>query len=222
MQQKTPARTLAAVSGCSRRGVLFVLSGPSGAGKTSLCRWVVGEMADITQSVSYTTRPPRPHEQHGREYHFVSRQGFAERVTAGEFLEWAQVHGQCYGTSRQQVAAMTDIGVDVLLAIDVQGAAQIRTSGVDAVFIFLIPPSWDVLAARLQQRGSEAAEVQAQRLAVARQELAHYTEYDYAVVNDQLADAAAVLKTIIVAERHRMARVGTASVENLLAHCPAE
>jgi guanylate kinase len=179
-------------------------------------------MADITQSVSYTTRSPRLHEQHGREYHFVSRQEFAERVTAGEFLEWAQVHGQFYGTSRQQVAEMTDSGVDVLLAIDVQGAAHIRASGVDAVFIFLIPPSWDVLAARLQQRGSEATEVQAQRLAVARQELAHYTEYDYAVVNDQLADTAAVLKAIIVAERQRMARVGTASVENLLAHCPAE
>jgi guanylate kinase len=178
-------------------------------------------MADITQSVSYTTRPPRPHEQHGREYHFVSRQEFAERVGAGEFLEWAQVHGQCYGTSRQQVAEMTAGGVDVLLAIDVQGAAQIRASGVDAGFIFLTPPSWDALAARLQRRGSEAAEVQVQRLAVARQELAHYTEYDYVVVNDQLADTAAVLKAIIIAERHRMARVGAASVGNLLARYPA-
>jgi guanylate kinase len=179
-------------------------------------------MVDITQSVSYTTRPPRLHEQHGREYHFVSRQEFAERVTAGEFLEWAQVHGQFYGTSRQQVTGMTDAGTDVLLAIDVQGAAQLRAAGVDAVFIFLVPPSWEVLAARLQQRGSEAAEVQAQRLAVARQELAHYTEYDYVVVNDQLADTAAVLKAIIMAERYRLARVGTASVENLLARCPAE
>jgi guanylate kinase len=179
-------------------------------------------MADVTQSVSYTTRPPRLHEQNGREYHFVARQGFEERVTAGEFLEWAQVHGQFYGTSRRQVAAMTDTGIDVLLAIDVQGAAQIRASGVDAVFIFLLPPSWDILVARLQQRGSEAAEVQAQRLAVARQELAHYTEYDYVVVNDQLSETAEVLKAIIIAERHHAARVGTASVENLLARCPAD
>jgi guanylate kinase len=162
------------------------------------------------------------HEQSGREYHFVSRQGFDEQVSAGEFLEWAQVHGQCYGTSRRQVAALTGTGIDVLLAIDVQGAAQIRASDVDAVFIFLIPPSWDVLVARLQQRASEAAEVQAQRLAVARQELAHYTEYDYVVVNDQLAETAAVLKAIIIAERHHVARVGTASVENLLARCPAK
>jgi guanylate kinase len=182
----------------------------------------VADTVEVVQSVSYTTRAPRPQEQDGREYHFVSPQGFAERVAAGEFLEWAQVHGQCYGTSRRQVEAMAEAGIDVLLAIDVQGAAQIRASGVDAVFIFLIPPSWEVLVARLQERASEAAEVQAQRLAVARQELAHYTAYDYVVVNDRLAEAAAVLKAIIVAERHQVARGGTASVAHLLVRCPDE
>jgi guanylate kinase len=201
---------------------LFVLSGPSGVGKTSLCRQVVADSVAVAQSVSYTTRTPRPHEQEGREYHFVSRQGFEERVVMGEFLEWAQVHGQCYGTSRRQVEAMTAAGTDVLLAIDVQGAAQVRAAGVDAVFIFLLPPSWEALVTRLQERASEAAEVQAQRLMVARQELAHYTEYDYAVVNNQLAEAAAVLKAIIVAERHQVARGSTASVANLLARCPDE
>ena len=184
MRHDTPRQQLAPGQQGSRRGVLFVLSGPSGVGKTSLCRRIVADTVAVMQSVSYTTRAPRPHEQDGREYHFVSHQGFEERVAAGEFLEWAQVHGQCYGTSRRQVEALTEAGIDVLLAIDIQGAAQIRASGVDAVFIFLIPPSWEVLVTRLQVRDSEAAEVQAQRLMVARQELAHYTEYDYVVVND--------------------------------------
>lgn len=205
-----------------RRGVLFVISGPSGVGKTSLCRQAMEMMPDVTQSVSYTTRASRQYEQNGREYYFVSPQEFEARRAAGEFLEWAPVHTQLYGTSRQQVETITATGQDVLLAIDVQGAAQIRRSGVDAVFIFLLPPSWDSLVARLQRRGSEAAEIQAQRLVVARQELAHYTEYDYVVVNDQLAETAAILKAIIVAERHQMARVGSTSVANLLARCPAE
>lgn len=222
MQHDKPRQQLAPGQGWSRRGVLFVLSGPSGVGKTSLCRQVVADSVAVAQSVSYTTRTPRPHEQDGREYHFVSQQEFEERVVTGEFLEWAQVHGQCYGTSHRQVEAMTEAGIDVLLAIDVQGAVQIRASGVDAVFIFLLPPSWEALVARLQERASEAADVQAQRLAVARQELAHYTQYDYAVVNDRLAEAAAVLKAIIVAERHQVARGSIASVENLLARCPDE
>jgi guanylate kinase len=222
MRHEQPQQQLASAGGASRRGVLFVISGPSGVGKTSLCRQVVSDMAAVVQSVSYTTRTPRPREQHGREYHFVSRQEFEARRAAGEFLEWAQVHGQLYGTSRPQVEATTGSGVDVLLAIDVQGAAQIRTSEVEAVFIFLLPPDWATLVARLQQRGSEAADIQRQRLAVARQELAHYTEYDYVVVNDRLAETAAVLKAIIIAERQRVVRVGTVAVANLLARCPAD
>jgi guanylate kinase len=222
MQHEQSQQKLASAGAPSRRGVLFVISGPSGVGKTSLCRQVVVEMAEVIQSVSYTTRAPRLHEQNGREYHFVSHREFEERRVAGEFLEWAQVHGRLYGTSRQQVAALTSSGIDVLLAIDVQGAVQIRTSDVEAVFIFLLPPDWATLVARLQQRGSEAADMQEQRLAVARQELAHYTEYDYVVVNDQLTETAEVLKAIIIAERQRVVRVGTAAVENLLARCPAD
>lgn len=204
----------------NRQGILFVISGPSGAGKTSLSQRVVAELCDVRQSVSYTTRAPRQHEQNGREYTFISQQAFAQRIATGEFLEWAQVHEHLYGTSRQQVETLTRAGTDVLLVIDVQGAAQLRTSGVEAVFVFVIPPSWEVLATRLQQRGSEAPEVQARRLTVARQELAHYTRYDYIVINDQLTQAAEVLKSIIVAMRHQVPRIGRAVIQDLLTHYP--
>jgi guanylate kinase len=205
-----------------RQGVLFVVSGPSGVGKTSLSQRVIANMRDVRQSVSYTTRTPRPHEQNGREYYFISQQAFEQRIARGEFLEWAQVHEHWYGTSRRQVETVTRAGNDVLLVIDVQGAAQLRTSGIDAVFVFVVPPSWEVLAARLRQRGSEMPDIQARRLAVARQELAHYTQDDYVVVNDQLAQAAEVLQAIIIAARHQVPRIGHAAMEDLLTHRPAD
>lgn len=205
-----------------RNGILVVISGPSGVGKTSLCRQVVTEMPGVTQSVSYTTRVPRADERDGHEYHFISHRAFKRCIGTGEFLEWAQVHGQLYGTSRQQVETITSAGTDILLAIDVQGGIQLRASDVDTVLVFLLPPSWDALSARLRKRGTEAPEVQKQRLEVARQELAHYTEYDYVVVNDQLPVAAEMLKTILRAERHHVTRIGKVSIEELLAHYPAQ
>jgi len=194
-----------------------VLSAPSGAGKTSLSKRIVVEMSNVVQVVTCTTRAPRPGEQDGREYHFLSRQAFEQRIAAGDFLEWAQFNGQLYGTLRQSVAAATAAGQDVLLVIDVQGAAHHRNAGLDAVFVFVLPPSWEVLAQRLQTRGSESASTQAQRLLVARQELAHYTAYDYVVINDQLDDAVETLQAIILAERHRIKRVGTVPIAPLLA-----
>ena len=200
-----------------RRGIIFVLSAPSGAGKTSLSKRIVVEMSNVVQVVTCTTRAPRPGEQDGREYHFLSRQAFEQRVATGDFLEWAQFNGQSYGTLRQSVEAATAAGQDVLLVIDVQGAAHHRNAGLDAVFVFVLPPSWEVLAQRLQTRGSESASTQAQRLLVARQELAHYTAYDYVVINDQLDDAVETLQAIILAERHRIRRVGTVPIAPLLA-----
>ncbi len=199
-----------------RGGILFVLSAPSGAGKTSLARRLLAASTGIVQSVSYTTRAIRPGEQPGRDYHFVSPQDFAQRIAVNDFLEWAEVHGHLYGTSRQQVAAATQVGTDVLLVIDVQGAAKLRATGVEAVHIFILPPTWSVLRARLQARGSESPAAQAKRLAIARQELAHYTAYDYMVINDQLTTATEELKAIITAERHRVSRAGTALVTTLL------
>jgi guanylate kinase len=204
----------------ARQGILFVISAPSGGGKTTLCKRLVAEMPGVVQSVSSTTRAPRPAERHGREYYFLSRQDFEAHIAAGAFLEWARVHGHLYGTSRQQIEALTRAGTDVLLAIDVQGGTQLRASGVDAVLILLAPPSWQALEARLQSRASESAETRVRRLAVARQELAHYTQYDYVVINDQLAQATDELKAIMIAERHRVTRVDTTSIEYLLTHQP--
>jgi guanylate kinase len=200
-----------------RRGTVFVISGPSGVGKTSLCKQILATVPQVTQSVAYTTRASRPHEQDGYAYHFISREAFAQRIAAGDFLEWAQVHDHLYGTSRQQVEEATAAGQDILLAIDVQGAAKLRSTEVDAVFVFVLPPDWETLEARLLQRGSEPPEVRMRRLDVARQELEHYTQYDYVVQNEQLDTAAATLRAIIVAERQRMKRVGAAAVAPLLA-----
>jgi guanylate kinase len=205
------------MSSKTRRGVLFVVSGPSGVGKTTLCQRLVAEMPDVTQSVSYTTRTQRAGEQQGREYHFTSRDDFERRIAAGEFLEWARIHDHLYGTSRQQVERLTESGLDVLLAIDVQGAAQLRRIDVGAVLVFVLPPSWAALAQRMRQRDSEPAEERQRRLAVARQELAQYTEYDYAVINDRLPAAVEILETIILAERHRVSRMCPSPVEKLLA-----
>lgn len=206
----------------SRRGIIFVLSAPSGAGKTSISKRVIAAMPDVVQAITCTTRAPRPGEQDGREYHFLSRQAFERHIAAGDFLEWAQFQGQLYGTLRQSVEATTAAGKDVLLVIDVQGAAHHRAAGLDAVFVFVLPPSWEVLAQRLRARGSESAAEQAQRLDVARQEVAHYTAYDYVVVNDQLDEAVATLQAIIRAERQRITRVGTAPFAALLAAQPAK
>lgn len=200
-----------------RQGIVFVLSAPSGAGKTSLSQGIRTEMTDVVQVVTCTTRAPRAGERDGREYHFLTPEGFQQRVQAGAFLEWAPVHGYRYGTLRQSVDETTAAGNDALLVIDVQGAAQLRAAQVEAVYVFVVPPSWEVLVARLQGRGSESDGVQAQRLAVARQELAHYTAYDYVVINDQLAVAVQTLKSIILAERQRVTRLGLAPVEALLA-----
>lgn len=199
-----------------RRGIIFVLSAPSGAGKTSLSKRIMADMSDVIQVVTCTTRTPRPGERDGREYHFLTRQAFEQRITAGHFLEWAQFNGHLYGTLRQSVEAATGAGQDVLLVIDVQGAAQLRATGVDAVHVFVLPPSWEALVERLQARGSESVSTREQRLAVARQELTHYTAYDYVVINDRLEDAVHTLQAIILAERHRIRRVGMAPITPLL------
>ena len=191
----------------SRSGMLFVISGPSGVGKTSLCHGIMAAVPNVKASISCTTRAPRPGEQDGREYFFVSPEQFDNYVATGAFLEWAVVHGQRYGTLRSQDDAGMAAGYDMLLTIDVQGAAALRAAPIEARYIFILPPSWPALEARLQQRGSEDEAVRMRRLRVARQELRQYTAYDYAIINDRLDTATEALQAIILAERQRVGRV---------------
>lgn len=187
--------------------LLVVVSAPSGAGKTSLCEWVVTQLPGLAHSVSFTTRPPRPDEKDGRDYHFVDEAAFRARVDRGEFAEWAVVHGHLYGTSRALLERTFAAGQDVILDIDTQGAAILRRGHPDGAFIFIVPPSWAMLEERLRRRQSDAeADIQ-RRLQRAREEVKHYAEYQYVIVNDVFARAAEELKAIILAERRRSTRV---------------
>lgn len=187
--------------------MLVVVSAPSGAGKTSLCEWVVTALPNLAHSVSFTTRPPRPDEQDGRDYHFVDEATFQAMADRGDFAEWAVVHGHLYGTSQALLRRHSAAGQDVILDIDTQGAAILRRGHPDAVSVFIVPPSWAMLEERLRRRRSDTeADIQ-RRLQRAREEVKHYAEYQYVIVNDVFARAAEELKAIILAERRRSARV---------------
>ncbi|MBW1645628.1 MAG: guanylate kinase [Deltaproteobacteria bacterium] len=190
-----------------RTGFLLVLSSPSGGGKSTIGRQCLARMSDIAYSVSYTTRKPRPGERPGVDYHFVSREEFQRLLAADVFLEWEEVHGNYYGTSRQTVAESLAAGRDVLLDIDVKGGLEIRRRFADrSVLVFVLPPSGEVLARRLRQRATDSEEVIAARLANAAQELVFGRQYDYLVINDVLEQAVDCLCHIIAAERCRLAR----------------
>ena len=180
----------------------FVVAAPSGTGKTTVCRSVVGRDPRVELSVSHTTRERRPGEEDGNAYHFVSREEFQRLVDAGSFLEWAEYHGNRYGTSREALEKPLARGNDVLLEIEVQGARQVRDRRPDARLVFLLPPSMDALAARLRARGTESAVAVAERLRLAESELAQADGlFHYAVVNDDLESCVAQLLAILRAER---------------------
>jgi guanylate kinase len=188
-------------------GFLLVLSAPSGCGKTTLLKRVMSDLPGLVFSVSHTTRKPRPGEENGRDYHFVDIVEFLEisdRQPSG-FLEWARVHGNLYGTSRQDVKARLAKGFDVVLDIDVQGAALIRNNA-DPVSVFIAPPSLSELAKRLRGRGTESEDSLRVRLANAEKEMQDADEYTYLIVNDDLEEAVQALKSIIIAERCRRRR----------------
>ena len=177
--------------------LLLILSSPSGAGKTTLTRKLLNEHPELRFSVSHTTRAPRPNEVDGRDYHFVDRAKFQALVAQGAFLEWAEVHGNCYGTLRREVDPYRAQGIGVILDIDVQGAEQVRRVCPDNVSIFLRAPSMDVYEQRLRGRHTEDEAAIARRLANARRELERVGEYDYVVVNDDLAVAVATVCDLI-------------------------
>lgn len=187
-------------------GTLFVVSSPSGGGKGTLIRRVLGSVPNLSYSVSYTTRTPRNGEVHGREYYFVNRETFETMVRGNEFLEWAEVHGNLYGTSKQQVAVETAAGTDIVLEVDVQGAASIRNLTLDSVSIFILPPSYETLKERLITRGTDSAEQLALRLNNAPEELRQFSCFDYVIINDDVDRAAHQLAAIIYGERARCER----------------
>lgn len=187
------------------RGCLFVLSAPSGAGKTSLVKALRSVMTRFAVAVSHTTRRPRPGEQHGQAYYFIERTEFEQMVSADAFLEYARVFEHYYGTARRTVETHRDLGIDVLLEIDWQGARQIRTQVPDCVSIFVLPPSRKSLEERLRARGQDDDETIARRMRSAISEMSHHAEYDYIVVNDDFAEAVEQVRSIIQAHRLRTA-----------------
>ena len=188
------------------RGTLFVVSSPSGGGKGTIIRRVLEVVPNLSYSVSFTTRAPRPGEVNGREYFFISRDVYDDMVAGGEFLECACVHGNFYGTAKRQVTDETAAGIDIVLEVDVQGAASVRQLLLDSVSIFILPPSYQVLRERLIARGTDTPEQLEVRLRNAPEELRQYAKFDYVIFNDEVERAAGQLASIIYAERARCER----------------
>lgn len=189
---------------CKAPGELFIVSGPSGVGKGTICRELMKDMTDICLSVSATTRAPREGEVDGVNYYFIDKETFMERVANNGFLEYAEVFGNYYGTPRAKVEEKLAAGEDVLLEIDVQGAKQIKENYPEGIFIFILPPTLAELRRRLEKRGKDTAEVIEHRLSFALDEIRQMFTYDYFVVNDDLAEAVDKVRSIVIAEHGRV------------------
>lgn len=185
------------------RGTLYIVAAPSGAGKSSIVNAVLARDRDISLSISFTSRPPRPGERHAEHYNFISAAEFEAMVDAGDFFEYARVHGDWKGTARQSVDPQLAAGRDVLLEIDWQGARQVRARIPDAVSVFILPPSRAALEERMRKRGQDSDAVISQRLAAAREEMSHYGEFDYVIVNECFDTAVAEMCSIFTASRLR-------------------
>ncbi len=201
-------------SSMDRRGILFIISAPSGTGKTTLCKQLTANLPDLWHSVSYTTRKPRPGEEHGREYYFIDEQPFQEMIDRNEFVEWARVYGNLYGTPWKSLTEKIDQGIDVLLEIDVQGTMQVKKRFEDSVSIFILPPSIAVLRSRLQTRASDSPEEIQRRLQKVKEEVWSYREYAYIVRNDDLTRSLRDLESIFWSERLKTKRLNMTWIEN--------
>ena len=194
-------------------GNLYVVAAPSGAGKSSLVKALMEVDHGVKPSISHTTRAPRGQEKHGREYYFVAHEVFEQMIAKGSFLEWANVHGNRYGTSREGIERRIQDGDDVLLEIDYQGALQVRQLFANAILIFILPPSWEELRARLIRRGEDSPEVIEQRLVNARAEMAKAEQFDFVIINELFERALFDLKAIVHAQRLRYAAQRQARAE---------
>ncbi|MHB8170070.1 MAG: guanylate kinase [Thermincolia bacterium] len=191
----------------TKQGMLLVVSGPSGAGKGTLCKNLINKYQQVRYSVSATTRPPRTGEADGKDYFFKTREEFEGMIAQEELLEWAGVHDNYYGTPKEPVMAALDRGKDIILEIDVQGALQVKEKFPDAVFIYILPPSMKELEQRLINRRTDAPEVIAKRMRNAVGELVYVDRYDYVIINDSMEEAATKLEAVVLAERCRPKRV---------------
>ena len=197
----------------NRRGILFVISAPSGTGKTTLCKQIAAHVPGLWHSVSYTTRKPRPGEVDGREYFFVDEASFQAMIERNEFVEWARVYGNLYGTPRKALSDKMEQGIDVLLEIDVQGARTVRKKFEDGVYIFILPPSFDALRTRLQTRAGDSPDEIQRRLQKAKEEVWSYREYYYIVRNDDLKQSLKELESIFTVERIKTKRLNMTWLE---------
>jgi len=197
------------------KGSIFIVSAPSGAGKTTLCKQIVRMVDNIKPSISFTTRQPRAGEIRDEDYCFVSEEEFRAMIDRGDFVEWAQVHGNLYGTSKRKLEDLLEAGYDMLLDIDTQGARQFKQCFSNAVYIFILPPSMKELKQRLERRMSNSVEDMNRRLLRAVDEIREYKMYDYVIVNDILTDSLKKLEAIIIAERLRSSKVNPQWIENI-------
>lgn len=205
----------------ARKGVLLVISAPSGTGKTTLAHELQSRMDGVEFSISFTTRGMREGERDGRDYHFIGRDRFDAMIQADEFLEWADVFGERYGTGRSVTLEKLSAGQDLILDIDIQGGRQLRDAGIDAVSVFILPPDFSTLETRLKKRGNDPDDQVASRLSMARKEAEELRYYDYVIVNDDLDSAVDQLATIFLAERFRVSRRCPVT-EQVLSTFPAE
>lgn len=195
------------------KGNLFIISAPSGTGKTTLCKKLISSLGDLRFSISYTTRQPRAGEINNKDYTFVSREDFYAMVDKKEFIEWAEVHGELYGSSKKRIEDILNSGADVILDIDTQGAMQLKERTGEGIYVFILPPSMDALRERLKKRMADSSEEITKRLERAVSEIKTYQEYDYVIINEVLDNALKELEAIIISHRSSSKRIDPVWIE---------